>query len=72
MGVKQIETRSWSTAYSGPLLTHPTKGKEEEKFLPMSRHLKNTYLILNNCLSVTSTDVIRIGTGALFLIQAMK
>ena len=37
----------------------------------MSRHLKNRFRILNNCLSViigkvTLIDVMRIGTGALF------
>jgi hypothetical protein len=28
MGVKTIETRSWQTAYRGPLLIHASKGKK--------------------------------------------
>ena len=45
--------------------------ERQEKFLLMSRHLNNTFLVLNNCLSViigkgTLIDVMRIDTGALF------
>ncbi len=32
IGVKQIETRSWSTAYRGPLLIHASKGKAGKIF----------------------------------------
>ena len=71
MGVKQIETRSWSTAYRGPLLIHPSKGKAGEifahepqfkKYIPDFKQLPFGYIIGK----VTLTDVIRIGTGTLF------
>jgi len=32
MGVKEIEKRSWSTAYRGPMLIHASKGKAGEIF----------------------------------------
>jgi hypothetical protein len=32
MGVKTIETRSWQTAYRGPLLIHASKGKKGSVF----------------------------------------
>jgi hypothetical protein len=71
MGVKRIETRSWSTAYRGPLLIHASKGKAGEifapeppfkKYIPDFKQLPFGYVIGR----VTLTDVIRIGTGALF------
>ncbi len=70
MGVKQIETRSWSTAYRGPLLIHASKGKAGEifaqeapfkKYIPNFKQLPFGYIIGK----VTLTDVIRIGTGTL-------
>jgi hypothetical protein len=71
MGVKQIETRSWSTAHRGPLLIHASKGKAGEifaieppfnKYIPDFRKLPFGFIIGQ----VTLTDVIRIGTGSLF------
>jgi hypothetical protein len=70
MGVKQIETRSWQTAYRGPLLIHASKGKAGKlfaheapfkKFIPNFKQLPFGYIIGK----VTLTDVIRIGTGTL-------
>ncbi len=70
MGVKQIETRSWSTAYCGPLLIHASKGKAGEifaheppfkKYITDFKQLPFGYIIGK----VTLTDVIRIGTGDL-------
>ncbi len=70
MGIKQIETRSWSTAYRGPLLIHASKGKAGEifaqdapfkKYIPNFKQLPFGYIIGK----VTLTDVIRIGTGTL-------
>ncbi len=70
MGVKQIETRSWSTAYRGPLLIHASKGKAGEifvhdatfkKYIADFKQLPFGYIIGK----VTLTDVIRIGTGTL-------
>ncbi len=46
---KQIETRSWSTATVARCYMQPGKGRRN--FCPR-RHLKNIFLILNNCLSV--------------------
>lgn len=69
-GAKQIETRSWSTAYRGRLLIHASKGKAGEifadeppfkKYLPGFKQLPFGYIIG----SVVLTDVIRIGTGVL-------
>ena len=71
MGVKQIETRSWSTAYRGPLLIHASKGKAGEifaseppfkKYIPDFKQLPFGYILGK----VTLIDVIRIGTGVLF------
>ena len=71
MGVKQIETRSWSTACRGPLLIHASKGKAGEifahepqfkKYITDFKQLAFGYIIG----TVTLTDVIRIGTGTLF------
>ena len=70
IGVKEIETRSWSTSYRGPLLIHSSKGKAGEIFadeLPFKKYItdfKNLpfgYIVGK----VTLTDVIRIGTGLL-------
>ena len=70
MGVKQIETRSWQTAYRGPLLIHASKGKAGEifaqdppfkKYIPNFKQLPFGYIIGK----VTLTDIIRIGTGSL-------
>lgn len=70
MGIKQIETRAWQTAYRGPLLIHASKGKAGEtfaheapfeKYIPNFRQLPFGYIIGK----VTLTDVIRIGTGPL-------
>jgi len=36
LGVKTVETRSWSTAYRGPLLIHAGRGNEDVDF---SRHV---------------------------------
>jgi hypothetical protein len=72
MGVKQIETRSWSTAYRGPLLIHSSKGKAGEifaheppfkKYIPDFKQLPFGYIIGK----VILTDVVRIATGTLFL-----
>ncbi len=74
MGVKQIETRSWSTAYRGPLLIHASRGKAGEifayeppfkKYIPDFKQLPFGYIIGK----VTLTDVIRIGTGTLLHIS---
>ena len=71
MGVKQIETRSWSTAHRGPLLIHASKGKAGEifanespfkKYIPDFSNLPFGYIIGR----VTLVDVVRIGTGSLF------
>ena len=71
MGVKRIETRSWSTAYRGPLLIHASKGRAGEifaheppfkKYTPDFKQLPFGYIIGK----VILTDVIKIGTGALF------
>ena len=71
MGIKQIETRSWSTAYRGPLLIHASKRKAGEifayeppfkKYIPDFKQLPFGYIIGK----VTLADVIRIGTGPLF------
>lgn len=70
MGVKQIETRSWQTAYRGPLLIHASKGKAGElfaheppfkKYITDFKQLPFGYIIGR----VTLSDVIRIGTGEL-------
>lgn len=70
IGAKQIETRSWSTAYRGPLLIHASKGKAGEifaqdapfkKYIANFRQLPFGYIIG----MVTLTDVVRIGTGSL-------
>ncbi len=70
MGVKQIETRAWSTAYRGPLLIHASKGKAGEifaneppfkKYIPQFKQLPFGYIIGK----VILTDVTRIGTGSL-------
>ncbi len=42
LGVKQIETRSWSTAYRGPLLIHASRGKAGEILAhepPFKKHI---------------------------------
>ena len=71
MGVKLIETRSWSTAHRGPLLIHASKGKAGEifanespfkKYIPDFSNLPFGYIIGR----VTLVDVVRIGTGSLF------
>ena len=71
MGVKQIETRSWSPAHRGPLLIHASKGKAGEifaheqpfkKYIPDFSKLPFGYIIGR----VTLVDVVRIGTGSLF------
>ncbi len=70
IGAKQVETRSWSTAYRGPLLIHASKGKAGEifaheppfkKYIPDFKQLPFGYIIGKAIL----TDVIRIGTGFL-------
>lgn len=70
IGAKQIETRSWSTAYRGPLLIHASKGRAGEifahepsfkKYIPDFKQLPFGYIIGK----VTLTDVVRIGTGML-------
>jgi len=69
-GVKQIETRSWSTAYRGPLQIHASKGKAGEifagappfkKYIPDFKQLPFGYIIGK----VVLTDILRIGTGLL-------
>src|SRR4029079_15712213 len=71
MGVKQIETRSWSTAHRGPLLIHASKGKAGEifaheppfkKYIPSFKQLPFGYIIGK----VALTNVIRIATGNFF------
>lgn len=32
LGIKRVETRSWSTSYRGPLLIHAAKGKPDRGF----------------------------------------
>lgn len=70
LGLKQIETRSWSTAYRGPLLIHASKGKAGEifaheppfkKYITDFKQLPFGYIIGK----VILTDVVRIGTGDL-------
>ena len=42
MGIKQIETRSWSTAHRGTLLIHASKGRAGEIFVhgqPFKKHI---------------------------------
>ncbi|HEU0110520.1 MAG TPA: ASCH domain-containing protein [Flavisolibacter sp.] len=44
LGVKQIETRSWSTAYRGELLIHASKGKKGGGLVsqpPFSKHIQD-------------------------------
>jgi hypothetical protein len=62
LGVKQIETGSWSTAHRGPLLTHASKGKAGEvfsqeplfkKYIPDFKQLPFGYIIGR----VTLTDI---------------
>ncbi len=70
MGAKQIETRSWSTAYRGPLLIHTSKGKAGEIFaheLPFKKHIRDFMQLPFGFIigRVTLTDVVRIGTGPL-------
>ncbi len=70
MGIKQIETRSWSTAYRGPLLIHASKGKAGEIFAhepPFKKHIADFKRLPFGYIigSVTLTNVIRIGTGEL-------
>ncbi len=76
MGIKQIETRSWSTAYRGPLLIHASKGKAGEifaqdapfkKYIPNFKQLPFGYIIGK----VTLTDVKELAP-ALSYIQMMK
>ncbi|MEP6616589.1 MAG: ASCH domain-containing protein [Ginsengibacter sp.] len=71
LGLKQIETRSWSTAHRGTLLIHASKGRAGEIFahgqpfkksIPDFRQLPFGFIIGR----VTLTDVVRIGTGNLF------
>jgi hypothetical protein len=71
MGVKQIETRSWSTVHRGPLLIHASKGKAGEifaneppfkKYIPDFKQLPFGFIIGQ----VTLADVVRIRTGSLF------
>jgi len=68
MGVKQVETRSWSTSYRGPLLIHASKGRAGEnlcdeprfkKYIPDFKQLPFGYIIGK----VNLTDVIRIDSG---------
>ena len=70
MGVKQIETRSWSTTYRGPLLIHASKGKAGEtianeppfkKYIPSFKQLPFGYIIGK----VLLTDVISAGHNPL-------
>ncbi|MEO7801191.1 MAG: ASCH domain-containing protein [Ginsengibacter sp.] len=70
MGIKQIETRSWSTAYRGSLLIQASKGKAGEifaqeppfkKYIPDFKKLPFGYIIGR----VILTDIVRIGTGTL-------
>ena len=72
MGVKQIETRSWSTSYRGPLLIHASKGKAGEylcheprfkKYIPDFKQLPFGCIIGK----VTLTDVIRIDSGRFYM-----
>ena len=70
MGLKEIETRSWSTSYRGPLAIHASLGKAGsifadeppfKKYIPFFKDLPFGYIIGK----VTLTDVIRIATGSL-------
>jgi len=70
IGVKQIETRSWSTAHRGPLLIHASKGKAGEIFaneFPFKKYIPDFKQLPFGCIigRVTLRDVIRIGTGEL-------
>ena len=70
IGVKEIETRSWSTPYRGPLLIHASKGKAGEIFadeLPFKKYITDIKILPFGYIigKVILTDVIRIGTGAL-------
>ncbi|MEO8862303.1 MAG: ASCH domain-containing protein [Ginsengibacter sp.] len=70
IGVKEIETRSWSTPYRGPLLIHASKGKAGEIFadeLPFKKYITDFKNLPFGFIigKVTLTDVIRIGTGLL-------
>ncbi len=69
-GAKQIETRSWSTAYRGPLLIHASKGKAGEIFAnepPFKKHIADFKQLPFGYIigKVILTDVLRIGTGTL-------
>ena len=71
MGVKQIETRSWSTAHRGPLLIHASKGKAGEIFsteLPFKKYITDFKQLPFGFIigQVTLADVVRIRTGSLF------
>ena len=69
-GAKEIETRSWSTPYRGPLLIHASKGKAGEIFageLPFKKYIADFKKLPFGSIigKVTLTDVVRIGTGSL-------
>lgn len=70
MGAKEIETRSWSTPYRGPLLIHASKGKAGgifaddlpfKKYIPDFKELPFGYIIGK----VMLVNIIPIGTGVL-------
>ncbi len=76
-GVKQIETRSWSSAYRGPLLIHASKGRAGKRlacepvfkdYIADFRQLSFGYIIGE----VTLTDIIRIDSADFFYTKDEK
>jgi hypothetical protein len=67
LGVKTIETRSWQTAYRGPLLIHASKGKKGSVVCkrPLIRqHLSDFNELPFGAIigSVTLTDIVPVET----------
>ncbi len=70
MGVKKIETRSWSTKFRGELLIYASMGKAGSIFCnenPFKKYVPDFYKLPFGAIigKVTLTDIIRIKTGAL-------
>ncbi len=70
MGLKTIETRSWTTAYRGPLLIHASKGAGGEAVagLPLiQKHIPDFGALPFGAIigEALLTDVLRIGEAAL-------